>query len=152
MPPLPPCMLLGGKRGEDVCLNIKFVLSICPHTKSQSRCTGFPQLATNTGSNFQDQEHSLWSPCLQSHQVCGLTTLEKNYWLNVRSTVWLHYSYPEEMHGHQPSATRNRVCWYFLQKNGSNIVSGSRRRSDVEGKGPVVLCVYIIGQADNCVR
>ena len=40
----------------------------------------------------------------------------------------------------------SRVCWYFLQKNGSKmtwIVSGCRRQSDVNGKGPVVLCVYI---------
>ena len=40
----------------------------------------------------------------------------------------------------------SRVCCYFLQKDGSKmawIISGCRRQSDVNGKGPVVSCVYI---------
>ena len=40
----------------------------------------------------------------------------------------------------------SRVCWYFLHKSGSEmtcIVNGDRRRSEVDGKGLVVPCVYI---------
>ena len=39
----------------------------------------------------------------------------------------------------------SRVCWYFLHKSGSEmtcIVNGDRRRSEVDGKGLVVPCVY----------
>ena len=47
--------------------------------------------------------------------------------------------------GHVPREI-SRVCWYFLQKSGSEmtcIVNGDRRRSEVDGKGLVVPCVYI---------
>ena len=47
--------------------------------------------------------------------------------------------------GHVPREI-SRVCWYFLHKSGSEmtcIVNGDRRRSEVDGKGLVVLCVYI---------
>ena len=47
--------------------------------------------------------------------------------------------------GHVPREI-SRVCWYFLHKSGSEmtcIVSGDRRRSEVDGKGLVVPCVYI---------
>ena len=40
----------------------------------------------------------------------------------------------------------SRVCWYFLHKSGSEItciVNGDRRRSEVDGKGLMVPCVYI---------
>jgi len=39
-----------------------------------------------------------------------------------------------------------QVCWYVLQKSGSNIsrsVSDDRRQSDVEWKGVVVLCICL---------
>ena len=48
--------------------------------------------------------------------------------------------------GHVPREI-SRVCWYFLHKSGSEmtcIVNGDRRRSEVDGKGLVVPCVYII--------
>ena len=48
--------------------------------------------------------------------------------------------------GHVPREI-SRVCWYFLHKSGSEmtvcIVNGDRRRSEVDGKGLVVPCVYI---------
>ena len=47
--------------------------------------------------------------------------------------------------GHVPREI-SRVCWYFLHKGGSEmtcIVNGDRRRSEVDGKGLVVPCVYI---------
>ena len=47
--------------------------------------------------------------------------------------------------GHVPREI-SRVCWYFLHKSGSEmtcIVSGDKRRSEVDGKGLVVPCVYI---------
>ena len=47
--------------------------------------------------------------------------------------------------GHAPREF-SRVCWYFLHKSGSEmtcIVNGDRRRSEVDGKGLVVPCVYI---------
>ena len=47
--------------------------------------------------------------------------------------------------GHVPREI-SRVCWYFLHKTGSEmtcIVNGDRRRSEVDGKGLVVPCVYI---------
>ena len=46
--------------------------------------------------------------------------------------------------GHVPREI-SRVCWYFLHKSGSEmtcIVNGDRR-SEVDGKGLVVPCVYI---------
>ena len=47
--------------------------------------------------------------------------------------------------GHVPREI-SRVCWYFLHKSGSEmtcIVNGHRRRSEVDGKGLVVPCMYI---------
>ena len=47
--------------------------------------------------------------------------------------------------GHVPREI-SRVCCYFLHKSGSEmtcIVNGDRRRSEVDGKGLVVPCVYI---------
>ena len=47
--------------------------------------------------------------------------------------------------GHVPREI-SRVCRYFLHKSGSEmtcIVNGDRRRSEVDGKGLVVPCVYI---------
>ena len=47
--------------------------------------------------------------------------------------------------GHVPREI-SRVCWYFLHKSGSEmtcIVNGDRRRSEVDGKGLAVPCVYI---------
>ena len=47
--------------------------------------------------------------------------------------------------GHVPREI-SRVCWYFLHKSGSEmtcIVNVDRRRSEVDGKGLVVPCVYI---------
>ena len=47
--------------------------------------------------------------------------------------------------GHVPREI-SRVCWYFLHKSGSEmtcIINGDRRRSEVDGKGLVVPCVYI---------
>ena len=47
--------------------------------------------------------------------------------------------------GHVPWEI-SRVCWYFLHKSGSEmtcIFNGDRRRSEVDGKGLVVPCVYI---------
>ena len=46
--------------------------------------------------------------------------------------------------GHVPREI-SRVCWYFLHKSGSEmtcIVNGDRRRSEVDGKGLVVPCMY----------
>ena len=48
--------------------------------------------------------------------------------------------------GHVPREI-SRVCWYFLHtESGSEmtcIVNGDRRRSEIDGKGLVVPCVYI---------
>ena len=47
------------------------------------------------------------------------------------------------------------VCWYFLHKSGSEmicIVNGDRRRSEVDVKRLMVLCVYIFKGKQNTLR
>ena len=80
----------------------------------------------------------------------GLPTSEKSSQFNARSI-----NIPDDFAvavlknsnavGHVPREI-SRVCWYFLHKSGSEmtcIVNGDRRRSEVDGKGLVVPCVYI---------
>ena len=56
--------------------------------------------------------------------------------------------------GHVPREI-SRFCWYFLHKSGIEmtcIVNGDRRRSEVDGKGLVVPCVYIFKGKKNTLR
>ena len=69
----------------------------------------------------------------------GLPTSEKSCQFNARSITFTTTV------GHVPREI-SRVCWYFLHKSGSEmtcIVNGDSRRSEVDGKGLVVPCVYI---------
>ena len=81
----------------------------------------------------------------------GLPTSEKSSQFNARSILNIHDDFAvavlknSNTVGHVPRET-SRVCWYFLHKSGSEmtcIVNGDRRRSEVDGKGLVVPCVYI---------
>ena len=78
----------------------------------------------------------------------GLSTSEKSCQFNARL---IHDDFAvavlknSNTVGHVPREI-SRVCWYFLHKSGSEmtcIVNGDRRQSEVDGKGLVVLCVYI---------
>ena len=80
----------------------------------------------------------------------GLPTSEKSSQFNARS-INIHDDFAvavlknSNTVGHVPREI-SRVCWYFLHKSGSEItciVNGDRRRSEVDGKGLVVPCVYI---------
>ena len=80
----------------------------------------------------------------------GLPTSGKSCQFNARS-INIHDDFAvavlknSNTVGHVPREI-SRVCWYFLHKSGSEmtcIVNGDRRRSEVDGKGLVVPCVYI---------
>ena len=80
----------------------------------------------------------------------GLPTSEKSCQFNARSITFtddfaVAVLKNSNTVGHVPQEI-SRVCWYFLHKSGSEmtcIVNGDRRRSEVDGKGLMVPCVYI---------
>jgi len=87
---------------------------------------------------IQDREHCSWTSRLQSFVVsligeelpvqCEVNNIHDDF------IMW------------SCTTGNSRVCWYFVQKSGSEmtcIVNGDRGRSEVDGKGLVVPCVYI---------
>ena len=100
-------------------------------------------LPTNYGDDFQDREYcsrtAAWSPYIGEELP---VQREVN---NIHDDFAVAVLKNGNTVGHVPREI-SRVCWYFLHKSGSEmtcIVNGDRRRSEVDGKGLVVPCVYI---------
>ena len=93
--------------------------------------------------SFSDRNVHFQSSCL--HKNCGEELPVHCEVNNIHDDFAVAVVKNSNTVGHAPREI-SRVCWYFLHKNGSEmtcIVNGDRRRSEVDGKGLVVPCVYI---------
>ena len=136
------------KWGEGLYSNMQLVSNISPPSKSFTRSlhNGMPfqiTMATSFMIESTVRGHHVykasWSPYIGEELPvqCEVNNIHDDFAVAVlknSNTV-----------GHVPREI-SRVCWYFLHKSGSEmtcIVNGDRRRSEVDGKGLVVPCVYI---------
>ena len=106
-------------------------------------------LSTNYGDDFKDRQYcsrtSRLQSCVVSLRNIGEELPVQREVNNIHDDIAVAVLKNGNTVSHVPREI-SRVCWYFLHKSGSEmtcIVNGDRRRSEVDGKGLMVPCVYV---------